>query len=381
MNGDDMEIKKMIKNWNRMIVLKNQYNQLFLIKQEEQTINIYRLDEGMQLRILNCIRGTLYNEVSVETISYYQSKVHTIDQTNNRIVILIYQKEDKLIKWGIKRDYTIVCLDYEGKVIYTIPIQIKSNQIYSLDFFENGDIMVFGKSHFDEIKYTDNVRSRDMIYQYKELFRDEFHYIMRINTQGIPKWVCKRRLKKKLVEGEELPYLHLAGSWIEACMIDDNRIMLEVWEDRMKKRIAFMKTNGKFFKTKSMIEAKEMPRDSLIRKKEDIIVISKTIDLGTDRTGFERSEYDLQGKIKEMKILQLSYQASIFEFTEYGVFVLNRNKAWIEYRSFKDRNQLKIIPVKNVKLIYDLQYINQEDKELLLIFYCEEGSSGKKYVT
>lgn len=375
-----MEIKKIIKSCNRTIVLRNQYNQLFLISQAEQTINIYRLEEGVQLRLLNCIKGILYDEMPLEIKRYYKSKVHTIDQKNNRLIILIYEKKDKLITWGIKRNYTIVCLDYEGQVLYTIPIQIKSDRIYSLDFFNNGDIMVFGKSFFDALKYTDNIPSEDMMLQYRQLFLDEFQYVMRINTQGIPKWVCKRRIQKKLSEGEMFPDLHLAGSWIEAYVIDDNRIMLEVWGDKMKKRIAFMKINGKFFKNKSMIEVKEMPRDSLIRKKEDIIVINKTIDLGIDRTGFERSEYDLQGKIKEMKILQLSYRASVFEFTEYGVFVVNRNKAWVEYRSFKNRKQLKIIPVNNVELISGLQYISQENKELLLIFYCGEGFSEKRYV-
>ena len=78
--------QKKIRFKDLAIILENEEQENFLIRQEDEEIGIYVLDDNFVLYFLNRIKGCLYDDLPSSVSKYYQSRLHFVDKKNKRII-------------------------------------------------------------------------------------------------------------------------------------------------------------------------------------------------------------------------------------------------------------------------------------------------------
>lgn len=283
----------------RSILLKNQNEQIFVLNQQTaEKILVYESKADNNMEILCIDRGVIYDDRPPQYKHYLKSKIHIIDEKNNRIIFV--KCSAHLIADSGYPPFAIVGIDYKGTHLFCIELEEELEPI-SIFAYKNGDLILLGKYN----RWLGNNGGKS------------YDCIMRISVEGNIIWKKTKELSCNEFTGtyqmwgykDNENHYHHFHDWGQLFLTSNDKILIETVYENAKSSYELFASDNEFnaeINGKSLCHQK-INSDSLIRMEERYIYIvedkiSVIIRSSFDNTGQKLSEDKIFLKLRPQKI-------------------------------------------------------------------------------
>lgn len=337
--------QKKIRFKDLAIILENEEQENFLIRQEDEEIGIYVLDDNFVLYFLNRIKGCLYDDLPSSVSKYYQSRLHFVDKKNKRIILVITFECGQ----GKFCDFGIAGFDYKGKQLFFIPVNERIIP-KRIEAFADGNLLIYGK--FNRFLYSSEMSMSN--------------YLLWVNVKENKIWKLERKCAQGENETGEKIYIK-KGDWEDAYIFED-QVLLEIAEGYGKKRYSFVHKNGKFHKNLMPLERKIFNSTAkLFRDNGSLIIVN-------EKKGnyLEKYEFDSCGKCLNRKGMEARLTYPYF-LDQNGILFLENEKRQLSLKTFDDTLiQLKEVPIEK---IHDMRMMQKGSSFYFILYYNQKNDS------
>lgn len=342
----------------RSILLKNQKEQIFVLNQQiAEKILVYELKSNNYMEILYIDRGVIYDDRPPQYEHYLKSKIHIIDEKNNRIIFVKYSTH--LIADSGYSPFAIVGIDYKGTHLFCIELEEELEPI-SIFAYKNGDLLLLG--NYNRWLGKNGGKS--------------YNCIMRISTNGNIIWKKTKELSCNEFDGtyqvwdykDNENFHHEVSDWGRLFLTSDDKILIETVDGNSKSIYKLYTSDNEFnadLEGKSLYFQK-IRSDSLIQVDESYITIVEN-----SVPHIIRSIFDNDGKkLSEEKIF-LKLRPQKIDINIHGIAALY--PGYIKYQNFSGIDLYIPLDAEAVTVIKSIF----TSKPIIFLFESEEGKLAK----